>query len=295
PNVDAAIARALTLRPAERFQSARDLARALSMGSASGAPTLLGAPVSSPPAPSRPPWQPAATPSSLGVAGSAPTARRQPPPNGTRPLTPIPSPAPPTPPGMAVSRPGNQASDVRLHPERVGKSATLTGSPAAAPRATGALNARAGTRQSAGRRPFYRSPLMLGSGLACVVLVVAVIAVLVLNATAPPDRSSPQATVTGYFAALKAQNYSLAWRYVSQSRTNVSVESSFVNDLQSDDARLGRVLTAHMTALDTSSGQVSEQVDVTRALSPGTTLSYSLDLSQFDNDTWLITSISSTS
>lgn len=303
PQVDAALAQALALRPAERFQSARELARALSADAASPRATP-----SAPSAPSRPPQrQGASPPSNTGMADAASYTSRQFQHPGTRPFPspafPASNPAPApalraaalTPPGMVDSHPGSQTGDLRSGPDRVRDSTTLGRLSAPAPRSPSTRDGERVYGSNGGRRPFYRSPLVLGGGLAALVLLGVVVAVLALNATAPPDRSSPRATVTGYFAALKAENYSLAWQFVAQSRTNVSVEASFVSNLQSDDARLGHVLTAQVTALDTSSGQVSAQVDVTRAMSPSVTLSYSVDLTQFDNDTWLITSISSTS
>jgi hypothetical protein len=197
---------------------------------------------------------------------------------------------------MATSRPGSQGSVTRARLASVTQSdAALTSRPGAGARSSETLGARAEPSAEKGRRPFYRSRVVVGSGLACVILLVVVVAVMVLNATTLPDRSSPQATVTGYFAALSAQDYARAWQYNAASRTNVSGESSFVNGLKSDDGRFGRVLSAKMSGMDSSGGQAIVQVDVTRAKAPDTVMSYSLDITQFDNDTWLISSITSTS
>lgn len=293
-STDAAIVRALTLRPAERFQSLPDFARALTTPATGVLPPGVS-PASAPSRPSVPQF-----PSTPSAPAPGAPARRNPPPHATRPLTSIPSPvprsAPLTPAGLAVSRPGTQASEPHPGPASAVQSATnLNSQPGTNARLSGTLSTQAKRSNGARGRPFYRSPLVLGSSIASVIVVAVLVAVLVLNATALPDRSSPQATVTGYFAALMAQDYQRAWQYAAQSRTDVSGESGFVSGLKSDDARFGRVVSAHIAELDNSGGQVIAQVDVTRARSPGAVMSYSLDLTQFDNDTWLISSVSATS
>ena len=152
----------------------------------------------------------------------------------------------------------------------------------------GALIAR---KPEARRRPLYRSPVMVGAGVACGVLIAAIVAVLLLSATTPPDRSSPRATATGYFAALSAQSYQRAWQYMAQSLTDAASESTFISGLKSDDDRFGRVTSAHITSVDSAISQAFVQVDVTRAKSSGTVLSETLALAQFDNNIWLINSI----
>ncbi|HLJ82190.1 MAG TPA: protein kinase, partial [Ktedonobacterales bacterium] len=206
PGVDAAIMRALTLRPTERFQSLPDFARALTAGAS---PPLAsprkerttGAAAPSP-APSRlsvPPF-PSAPSSPMSITGrpaDAPSpAHWGFPPPATRPLTPMPpSPvsraAPSTPAGMANSRPGSQGSAARPRAaSAVQSSATLSSQPGLDSR-TGETPAVHKRKRETNRRPFYRSRLVLGTGLACVVLIAAIVAVLLLNATALPDRSSP--------------------------------------------------------------------------------------------------------
>ncbi|HLZ24134.1 MAG TPA: serine/threonine-protein kinase [Ktedonobacterales bacterium] len=295
--VDAAIVRALTLRPAERFHSLTDFARALTTPAAGAHPT--GAPVSPPPPPSRPSVPPFPSAPSSPTPGGTPV-RRMPRLPATRSLTSIPSPtphsAPPTPVGMTMSQPGVQSSQVHPHTPNVRGSATaLNSRPEMASHHSEALGVGGERGKDAKRRVFYRSPFVLVTGIVCAILIAVVISVLVLNATELPDRSSPQATVSGYFAALKAQDYQRAWQYNAQSRTDVSAESNFINGLKSDDAHYGRVINSHITSLENSGGPVIAQVDVSRSLAPGTIITYALNLTEFDNDTWLIAGISSTS
>ncbi len=42
------------------------------------------------------------------------------------------------------------------------------------------------------------------------------------------DRSTPRATVTGYFHALSAQDYATAWRYDADSRNNPAAQTAFI-------------------------------------------------------------------
>lgn len=287
PSLDSAIARAMALRPAERFQSMRDFAQALTIPPASGV-TPGRTPSPAPSRVTRPPFS--ATPS-LPIPGAP--ARRSPPPYATHPLTPTPSPPiPPSPASMAFSRAGGK--DVQPGLSAASMAAPDAGMEAQQRTITplsedpGAHHAR--TAGSA-RRPLYRSPLVLGAGVACAVLIAVIVAVLLLSATTPPDRSSPQATVTGYFAALSTQGYQRAWQYMALSLTNVTSESSFINGVKSDDSRLGRVVSAHIASVDSAGSQAFVQVDVTRMKSRGTAMSETLDLTQFDNDTWLINSI----
>lgn len=138
-----------------------------------------------------------------------------------------------------------------------------------------------------------RIPRLLMAVTALCVLVAAVIAGMVaLRAATPPDRSTAQATISGYFEALKAQDYNRAWQFVAQSRSSDTAQASFVSGLTSDDARYGRVLTYSIMPIEAgNSGQASAQVAVTRAQAPAQTITYAVELTQYGDNTWLINSV----
>ena len=147
-------------------------------------------------------------------------------------------------------------------------------------------------RQDARRRPFIVSPLGIGAVVALLALV-AVATLYAFGAFSPSDRSTPQAAVTGYFQALSDQDYSRAWQFTTSSQTDVSAQSQYIAGLQSDDARLGKVLSVHIVRVDTSgSTQAEAQVQVTRARAPGTALTYQVGLTQGNDGTWTIDRVS---
>ena len=142
----------------------------------------------------------------------------------------------------------------------------------------------------AARRSRRRSAWFWGTAACAVVLVTAIVGAFIFNASAPPDRSSPRATVTGYFAALEAQNYTLAWQFSAAMITDATSQARFIASLAQDDAQLGRVQHAdHMTVENDSSGTTTIQVNVTRAHSP--TVSSTLILGLYNGSLWLINSI----
>lgn len=144
----------------------------------------------------------------------------------------------------------------------------------------------------AARRSRRRSTWFWGTAACAVVLVTAIVGAFIFNASAPPDRSSPRATVTGYFAALEAQNYTLAWQFSAAMITDATSQASFIASLAQDDTQLGRVQHAdvnHMTVENDSSGTTTIQVNVARAHSP--TVSNTLILGLYNGSLWLINSI----
>lgn len=128
-----------------------------------------------------------------------------------------------------------------------------------------------------------------------VVLMVAVggLAVFAYNTFAPPDRSTPQVTVNGYFDALEQQNYSRAWQYSSASRNDPGSEASFADTLSSDDARYGKVLRFTITQSQSdNAGHTAVTVSVTRSSAPTAPLTYLVSVTQYSGPVWLIDSAS---
>jgi len=136
-----------------------------------------------------------------------------------------------------------------------------------------------------------RRRVIWGLGVLALLLVSVAVSVMVIRAFAPPDRSTPQATVTGYFNALSAQNDNQAWQYVSASRNDPTSQSSFVSELQSDDARYGRVESVHVPQIiQNTPGHATAYVTVIRANQPNSPITYSLSLTSYDG-VWLIDNI----
>jgi hypothetical protein len=149
---------------------------------------------------------------------------------------------------------------------------------------------RATTEQPAKKRRRIRiPPVLIGIIGLCVVAAALIGGFLLLRAVTPPDRSTAQATLSGYFDALSAREYDRAWQYVAASRNDVSQQGSFISGLQADDARYGRVLTYHINQTTTdNAGGASAQVAVTRSLAPSQVMTYTVDLTQYGGNTWLI-------
>lgn len=305
PATDLAISRALGLRPVERYQSVADFARALTSPSAPPAsPHTYASNSPFPSGPSAP-----STPSAPASLSPVPPMRR-PPITGA-----LPAVTPSTPPrslprdtSAFLSTPAGREAAIASAIERARRLqsaadlGSLSASQPSAAEANGEPSSDRSTTRARGapgsrdehikKRPIFRSPVVLGAALACVVIALILAGAAILSATMPPDRSTPRATITGYFGALQSQNYSNAWLYVSQSRDGPDSESAFIASLRSDDARDGRVLSSQITQLDSQSGTVTAQVDVVRANAPHVKVSYSVSLSQVDGDTWLISNIS---
>ena len=152
---------------------------------------------------------------------------------------------------------------------------------------------KANIEEPSRRRVWWRSPWAMG-GIACsLLIVIAIVVALIFNASAPPDRSSPRATVLGYFAALQAQDYARAWQYSSTTVTNVTSKSSFISGLQADDAQFGRVTSViHLDITDDSNNSATAQVNVMRGTNGAKVpMSYTLTLSFYNGSAWLIDSI----
>ncbi len=125
-------------------------------------------------------------------------------------------------------------------------------------------------------------------------VAVAGLAVFAYQTLAPPDRSTPQATITGYFTALEQQNYARAWQYSSASRNDPGSQAAFTSALTADDARYGKVLRFSVTqAQNDNAGHATVTVSVTRATSPSAPLTYVVSITEYSASNWLIDSASS--
>jgi hypothetical protein len=145
---------------------------------------------------------------------------------------------------------------------------------------------------NAPRRGLSRRRIALFAAIACVLALAVGLGVAVLAASSPPDRSSPNATVSGYYRALIAQNYADAWQYDANSRNQVSTQSDFIASLRSEDSQYGRVRSFTITQSENdSASHATVQVNVTRAGAGVPTTTYTVVLTQYDGATWLITSV----
>jgi hypothetical protein len=117
---------------------------------------------------------------------------------------------------------------------------------------------------------------------------------MVVPRLTPPDRSTPQATITGYFDALKQDDFSRAWQFVSASHNDTASQDGFTQNLRADDSRYGKVSEFHILSVDADgSNHATALVQTTRANAPGSPVVYSIALSQFDGTTWLMDNITS--
>ncbi|HKS70484.1 MAG TPA: protein kinase, partial [Ktedonobacterales bacterium] len=297
PQLDAIIYRALALRPAERFPSMVEFAQALSPGS--GAKIAAHAQAPNSPAIPRTPPAAASWPSRPSSHPSAPSLAATP--IGSSPSPVPPSPATPISPISPISH-ASLPSGRLMGAERAGGTGRFT----AATHATRIANdaaapARDGKddRVDDGDAPHQRMSrrrVVVFAGIACVLAIFIGLGAVLIAASAPPDRSTPEATVSGYYSALKAQDYARAWQYDADSRNNSSSQSQFMSDRRSEDQQYGRVTAfTVMPAQSESATQAAVQVNVTRA-GPGgpTTTTFTVALTQYNGGTWLINSITAT-
>jgi serine/threonine protein kinase len=294
--VSAALLRALALRPAERFQSVQAFAIAL-VGPTGRIATLLpNLWLTPPPSPSAPsPIQ-----SSLGVPtppaiGSWPDLSAVRPPL-TPPLTP-PSRITDPPARRSSSRAPSEHDRQKLLQLQTQVNAEVSAAARKENEATGISVLSSTTKEMKANRQSRRRSTWFWVTAACAVLLVAaIVAAVIYNASAPPDRSSPKATVSGYFAALEAENFTLAWQFSAAMITDATSQASFIAILAQNDAQLGRVQQAYvndMTIDNDSSGTTTAQLNVVRAHSPNIAVSNTLILGLYNGNLWLINSITS--
>jgi serine/threonine protein kinase len=274
--VSSALLHALALRPGDRYVSVQTFAQALA-GPALRIATMLpnlwpSSPTASPPTPVR---SPVSTPTPPHQSWSDLTGTL---PRQTPPLT------PPIPLSKPSLRPVSQKLPAhnRQMLEQLRDEVNAEVQEAAAPSAN-----------KPEARPRWRSPWVWGSAASAVLLIVAIIGAVLFNASAPPDRSSPRATVSGYFDALKEQNYTLAWQYSADTYTDAASQSSFISGLAADNVQLGRVESVDlkkMTIVGEGAGTATVQVGVTRSKSSAE-VNYTLILGLYNGSIWLINSI----
>jgi serine/threonine protein kinase len=264
---DAAILRALAIRPQDRFRSMLEFQRALSVGSGASHAEASPSPL--------PPSGPYSVPGVLPPTPRSVTAGM---PSSTAPVAPrlaagsaLATPAGSTGTGPRSTRPAT-ASHTSL------RSATGVGEEASADED----RVRSGPRRRA----------VWATALVAVGLILTVAAVAAYMSYTPLDRSTPVATVTGYFDALHAQDYARAWEYSAQSNKAQSSQSAFIGSLKADDARYGRVLSAHVSGnvQEDSAGHATSSVAVTRAMAATAPQTYTVNLTQYGS-IWLIDSI----
>lgn len=124
-------------------------------------------------------------------------------------------------------------------------------------------------------------------GLAAAILIAAVAIVTIMHLFAPLDRSTPAATVNGYFSALQAEDLTRAWQCMTSSERGQVPEAQFDQGLRADDNLYGKVLTATIASSSVNAdGSVLVTVSVVRSHSR-TPLTAQLTLNQYGG-LWLI-------
>lgn len=302
PGMDAAIMRALDLKPANRYQTVTEFAAQMmeslqnmrfSVSGQGAAP--FNAAISQPPlrgAASASATPPTSWPSTAGLPANLP---------------PLGSPIPSNLPGSMPSAPGGaqppQQATPGAQPQPVNRGSALatTSAPHMEPKPTQSRPPAPGfpERVSKSQVSALQSrrrglPLSALIGvLVALMVIVGGLSVVAYQNFAPPDRSTPQITVTGYFNALEQQNYARAWQYSSASRNDTGSQATFSSALADDDARYGKVLSFTITqTVGDNVGHATETVSVTRANTPGSPLSYIVSVTQYGGSTWLIDSAS---
>ncbi|HEU5344324.1 MAG TPA: protein kinase [Ktedonobacterales bacterium] len=338
---DAAIMRALELKPANRYQSVTEFAAqmmealqatkfAVSAPDVAPLPSqtaqtpAVNSPYISPSAPpvippARSPISPSLPPaisrpagSASGSGGSGGYAPAAPTPSRAASLpslgAPIPSNLPAMSNGQYAPTPASAPSMAApMAAPRATVSAASLGAPVAGARSaprivskpaiTGArTGAKTGALAAAAPQAGRRGPplgVLIGV-LIVLMVVVAGLAFAAYNNFAPPDRSTPTASVTGYFNALEQQNYSRAWQFDASSRNDPNTQTSFTAALDADDARYGKVMSYTITnSQSDTTGHSDYTVSVTRAKAPNAPLTYAVSVTQYSGPLWLIDSAAS--
>jgi len=254
-----AVMRALAIRPTDRFQSIAELKQALMAGAL---PSIAVAPQS--------PWLAAPLPAPpdvrRGNAGSAPDLPR----------------------GRRVSAIGPRG----IGSGSLGRSSRPSGR-LGGPEAPDDLRSERVT-PSQDHKTFTPWSLAVRAALVLAVVAATVIALaLVIRSHVPLDRSTPKATIQGYYAALNAQDYARAWQFTTASTKDQASQAGFTSNLRSDDSRNGRVTSAMIVSIaQDSSGNATGTVTVTRSGAPTVPGTDTIVLTQYGS-VWLIDSVSS--
>src|SRR5579859_2664903 len=261
PLTDQAIMRALDLKPTGRYQSVIELASALTdslrvlggMGSLGAASAPTQAAGISGPGSSRPTGA-----GSFPPLPSGPSLAQQP-------RAPLPSLGDPLPRNLAdpggqggqggqAGQGGQGALAVAPRQSTPTNAPSAPFAPVSAPFPPGPQPAARSPQQDAPPlvvvkgRSRSRPPVFIGL-IVIALLVAAGGAFYAYRSLTTLDRSTPRATVTGYFHALSAQDYATAWRYEADSRNNPAAQAAFIQGLQSDDASYGVVRSASITQI----------------------------------------------
>jgi serine/threonine protein kinase len=254
---DGAVLRALSVRPQDRFQSIVELARSLNNAASASPPLPVSAPQPIPHAP--------------GAAHSSSTAQW--PSQTPRQLAPVSVNTP-----ASVPTPAAQAA-VRTRDRRATRKVPAL--PEAIERDD---NARPGV---------LSRPGVWWAFVVVFALITALAVVSYQHFFAPLDRSTPAATVTGYYNALLAQNYNLAWQYTTSSANDQSSQGAIIANMKADDTRGGPITSFSMSAPQgDASSHVTTTVTVHRARAPGGPAVYIVSLTQYGS-IWLIDSVTS--
>ena len=302
PLTDQAIMRALDLKPAARYQTVVEFAGALTESlRALGGLGPSAAPVAAPAAPSAGAMaQLARSTGQIAYPAPAPPPRQQ----SGAPLPALGDPLPSnlmgtsSPPGQMQSLHGMGGQGVYA-PVRASSATSsppaqfsaLPSPPPSAPRLVAhppsAPSLGSDTTPATPSR--MRGPLVIGL-IVLLLLAVATGAFYTYTRFNAQDRSTPSATVNGYFHALQVQDYDTAWTYNADSRNNPTAKAAYIQALQSDDTNLGVVRSANIIQVTaTSPSTASVTVSAQRANSA--TMTYTISLTQYNGSIWLITAI----
>ncbi len=306
---DAAVCRALALRPAERFTSVLDFSNAL-MGvpiapnAESTHATPRVAPLSAPMQSNRTPtYGPAvglpplhqSTPQRSHTMPPAPgimPGSAAPYPNAPRlvatPPSMTPRPNGATPPGL--SQPQRATNGPLRQPLPPPRTPTSPGLPSEPDLDEDAEELYDGDDSHESRFGLTGGRLILAIVALLVVLIVGAGGAFLLLST-PPDRSTPRASITGYYNALSQRDYQRAWQFSDDSRSAVGKETGDIQSYRAEDARTGAVKSVTIDSLNQGSpNQAIAQVTVVRG---NGNVNYTLTLTEYDGNVWLITAISS--
>ncbi len=288
--IDSAIYRALAIRPSDRFQTVGEFVVALRNSpalNASGHPISPPKPISPPPSVASYPSPPRSASSPAMMPSAVPA-----PPSGQNPWA-VQSPMPMQVPSPPRSRPSVAPLKPSLPPPappRVKVATSVATDPAFSEHLSTPQLSTPDPERTSSRRP--TRTFLLGGGLLIALVAVAFIGINLVRAMTPPDRTSPNATVTGYYAALQAQDYARAWQFASASRNGTGSQANYVSSLQSDDQQFGKVTKVHVVQIETdNSGHADAVVQVTRANSPDSPQQLTIVITQYDGTNWLIDSI----
>lgn len=326
PRIEEVILRAMAIRPADRYQTMVECMRALSPyptgPSRVSTPGMVGY-GGDPAQAATASWR--SVPSESVMGGPAPSGDRSsyprppaPPPPGmmgqlpslgatSPPLFAPPQPpqfsANPSYPASGLSRPrGDAYNPSGLGPSSQGRPSSNTlyaaGAELSVQQSAGGVSDMFGdapasvSAENRTRRtrnfPWLAAVILV---LICVVGVAVALGTNLLGSLTPPDRSSPQAAVTGYFQAISAQDYAKAWQFTSSSRNDPNSNAAFASARKSEDDQSGKVLSATITTVDAdSTGRVHVQAKVMRA-GASTPFDYSFVLANYGGATWLIESV----